>query len=475
MEAVMNSNLRRWAGLVVVCFGQLMILVDATIVNVALPYIERDLGFTPANLTWIVNAYLIAFGSFLLVAGRLGDLLGRRKVFLAGVFLFTVASVGSGFAQEADQLIVGRFLQGVGASMSAGVIIAIIVTEFRGASERARAMSVFTLVVAGGGSFGLLAGGFLTQWANWHWIFFINVPIGVLTIVFGLWLIRENEGLGFGRGIDLGGAALITAALMTGVYGIVTAADNGWTSYHTVGFEVVALVLLAAFVGLESRLANPLMPLRVFAIRTLTGASAARMFLFAGLSTNFFIGALYLQHVRGYGAFETGLAFLPTTLTVGFMSAGIAARLMARIGARSLLFAGLAVIVTALALLSNAGSGASYMPQLLVAYLLLGAGAGASFLPLLTISMSEVPMADAGMASGFSNATMQVGGAFGLAAITSISAGRASGGAVFQLAYVLAAVAVAIGLTVAVISLRESRRAARGAEVDEAKAEAEAA
>ena len=468
----MNSNLRRWAALVVVCFGQLMILVDTTIVNVALPNIQRDLGFSQATLTWVVNAYLIAFGSFLLVAGRLGDLIGRRKVFLAGVFLFTVSSVGSGFATGAEQLIVGRFLQGLGASMSAGVIIAIIVTEFREAGERARAMSVFTLVTAGGGSMGLLAGGFLTQWANWHWIFFINLPIGVLTTVFGLWLIRENEGLGIRHGIDLAGAALVTAALMLGVYGIVTAADNGWTSLHTVGFELAALALLAAFVGLESRIANPLMPLRVFAIRTLTGASVARMFLFAGLSTNFFVGALYLQHMRGYGAFQTGLAFLPSTLMVAVMSAGIAARLMARIGPRNLLMAGLAIVVTALVILSSAGSGAGYIPQLLVAYVLLGMGAGSSFLPLLTISMSEVPLADAGMASGFSNASMQVGGAFGLAAITSVSAANASGGAVFQLAYVLAAAVVGGGLAVAIVWLRARRPVAIVSDTESSEVEA---
>ena len=468
----MNSNLRRWAALVVVCFGQLMILVDTTIVNVALPNIQRDLGFSQATLTWVVNAYLIAFGSFLLVAGRLGDLIGRRKVFLAGVFLFTVSSVGSGFATGAEQLIVGRFLQGLGASLSAGVIIAIIVTEFREAAERARAMSVFTLVTAGGGSMGLLAGGFLTEWANWHWIFFINLPIGVLTTAFGLWLIRENEGLGVRHGIDLAGAALVTAALMLGVYGIVTAADNGWTSPHTLGFEVSALALLAAFVGLESRIANPLMPLRVFAIRTLTGASVARMFLFAGLSTNFFVGALYLQHIRGYGAFQTGLAFLPSTLTVGLMSAGIAARLMARIGPRNLLMAGLTVIGAGFLLLSNATAGASYMPQMLIAYILLGIGAGSSFLPLLTISMSEVPLADAGMASGFSNASMQVGGAFGLAAITSISAANAKGGGVFQFAYVLAAVMIAGGLAVAIVWLRGRRLKPVQPESEETEAEA---
>jgi EmrB/QacA subfamily drug resistance transporter len=456
----MNSNLRRWAALVVVCFGQLMIMVDTTIVNVALPNIQRDLGFSQADLTWVVNAYLIAYGSFLLVAGRLGDLIGRRKVFLAGVFLFTVASIGSGFAQGGENLIVGRFLQGLGGSLSAGVIIAIIVTEFQKPAERARAMSVFTLVIAGGGSIGLLAGGFLTQWASWHWIFFINLPIGVLTLVLGWRLIRENDGIGFRQGVDLGGAALITAALMLGVYGIVTAADNGWSSPHTIGFETAALALLAAFIGLEWRLRNPLMPLRVLAIRTLVGASAARALLFAGLSTNFFFGALYLQHIHGYNAFETGLAFLPVTLSVAVMSSGVSARLMARVGARNLLLAGLGIIVAAMAILSTAGAGASYAPQLLGAFILLGVGAGSSFLPLLTISMSEVPIADAGLGSGFSNVTMQVGGAVGLASVTTIATSHANGIGSFQLAYLLAAVIVAGALAVVLLGLRAQAAAA---------------
>src|SRR5690349_15444257 len=456
----MNSNLRRWAALVVVCFGQLMIMVDTTIVNVALPNIQRDLGFSQADLTWVVNAYLIAYGSFLLVAGRLGDLIGRRKVFLAGVFLFTIASIGSGFAQGGQNLIVGRFLQGLGGSLSAGVIIALIVTEFQKPAERARAMSVFTLVIAGGGSLGLLAGGFLTQWASWHWIFFINVPIGVLTIAFGWWLIRENQGIGFRQGVDLGGAALITAALMLGVYGIVTAADNGWSSPHTIGFETAALALLAGFIGLEWRLRNPLMPLRVLAIRTLVGASAARALLFAGLSTNFFFGALYLQHIHGYNAFETGLAFLPVTLSVAVMSSGVSARLMARVGARNLLLAGLGIIVAAMAILSTAGAGASYAPQLLGAVILLGVGAGSSFLPLLTISMSEVPIADAGLGSGFSNVTMQVGGAVGLASVTTIATSHADGIGSFQLAYLLAAVIVAGALAVVLLGLRAQAAAA---------------
>ena len=450
----MNSNLRRWLALVVVCFGQLMIVLDSTIVNVALPYMQRDLGFTQAGLTWVVNGYLIAYGSFLLVAGRLGDLVGRRKVFLAGVFLFTVASVGSGFADGADHLIVGRFLQGLGGSLSAGVIIAIIVTEFRQPAERAQAMSVFTLVIAGGGSLGLLAGGFLTQWVSWHWIFFINLPIGIATMALGAWLIDENEGIGLGQGVDIAGAILITSALMLGVYTIVTAADYGWTSVHTLGLGGAALALVAAFVLLESRLANPLVPLRVLAIRTLTGATAARALLFTGVFTNFFVGALYLQHIHGYTAFETGLAFLPTTLMIGVMSAGLAARLMARIGARNMLLAGLTIIISALVILSEVGPQTSYAPAFLIAYVLLGAGGGMSFLPLLTISMSEVPLADAGLGSGFSNVVMQVGGALGLASISSVSTAYAQGSAGFQLAYVLAAICVIASLMVVLAVLR---------------------
>ena len=467
----MNSNLRRWAGLVVVCLGQLMIMLDTTIVNVALPYMQRDLGFTQSSLTWVVNGYLIAYGSFLLVAGRLGDLIGRRKVFLAGVFLFTVASVGSGFAQGADHLIIGRFLQGLGASLSAGVIIAIIVTEFQKPAERAQAMSVFTLVIAGGGSLGLLAGGFLTQWASWHWIFFINLPIGVITLLLGWLLIDENKGLGLRGGIDIGGAVLITSALMLGVYGIVTAADYGWTSSHTIEFEGAALVLLAMFAALESRLSNPMVPMRVLRIRSLTGASGARALLFTGLFTNFFMGALYLQHVRGYSAFETGLAFLPTTLMIGVLSAGLAARLMARVGPRNLLVAGMAIIIAALAILSGVGPQTSYAPWLLTAYLMLGAGGGMSFLPLLTMSMSEVPLADAGLASGFSNVTMQIGGALGLAAIGSGATSYAQASAGYQLAYVLAAVCVAAGLAVVLIVLRSATQPVR-IQINEAEAEA---
>ena len=462
----MNSNTRRWLALVVVCFGQLMIMLDSTIVNVALPTIQRDLGFTQANLTWVVNAYLIAFGSFLLVAGRAGDLIGRKKVFLTGVVLFTVASVYAGFSQGATGLVVARFLQGLGGSLAGGVIIALIVTEFTQPAARAQAMSVFTFVIAGGGSIGLLAGGVITQWVNWHWIFFINLPIGIATFLMGAWLIQENKGLGLRHGVDVLGAAIITGALMLGVYTIVTANEFGWASAHTLGIGGVSLAMIAAFLILESRLANPIMPLRILRIRSLTGASAARALLATGMFTNFFMGVLYLQHVRGFSAFETGLAFLPTTIAIGVLSAGLTARLVARFGAVRVLIFGLTTIIAALALLAAADDHATYVPWIFVAYLMLGVGAGTSFMPLLTISMSEVPAPDAGLASGFSNLAMQVSAAIGLAAMGTISAEEArslvaqgdpipvalTGG--FQLAFVLAALCVSAGLAVVLAVLR---------------------
>jgi EmrB/QacA subfamily drug resistance transporter len=483
----MNLNIRRWVALVVVCMGQLMVMLDSTIVNVALPVIQRDLAITPANLTWVVNSYLIAYGSFLLVAGRAGDLIGRRKIFLAGVFLFTAASVAAGLSHDMTTLIAARFLQGLGGSLSGGVIIALIVTGFPQPAERAQAMSVFTFVIAGGGSLGLLVGGVLTQWVNWHWIFFINVPIGVATLLLGAWLIDENRGLGLRHGVDVPGAILITAALMLGVYAIATAADYGWTSVHTLGFGGASLALAAIFVGLQARLRNPLMPLRILKLRSLTGASAARAFLVAGMFTNFFIGALYLQHVKGFSAFTTGLAFLPTTLMLAVLSAGITARLMTRFGPRNLLLVGLLTIGSALLILAGVNEQVSYFPRIFVAYVLLGLGGGISFMPLLTISMSEVPAADAGLASGFGNVTMQVGGAIGLASLGTISTGHAralaaqgdslrvalAGG--YQLAFLLAAVSVALALAVALIALRSSHGRQTQGDFEQAEASAEAA
>jgi EmrB/QacA subfamily drug resistance transporter len=462
---------RRWLALIVVCFGQLMIVLDSTIVNVALPAIQRDLHFSQANLTWVVNAYLIAYGSLLLLAGRAGDLVGRKRVFLAGVAVFTVASGLDGLAPDSTALIAARLLQGVGGAMSAGVILALIVTGFPKPEERAQAMSIFMFVIAGGGSLGLLAGGTLTQLINWHWIFFINLPIGVGTMLLGWWLIEENEGLGLSRGVDVAGSILVSAAMMLGVYAIVTAAEMGWTSVHTLGFGAAAILLLATFFVVEARIENPIMPLRILRLRSLTGASAARALVAIGMFTTFFLGALYLQHVKGYSAFGTGLAFLPSTLALAMLSLGISARLMRSFGPRALLIPGLATITVALVLMATMDQNAGYFPGIFGAYLLFGIGAGMSFMPLTTIMMAEIPAADAGIASGVGNVTMQVGAALGLAALGTISSdhtrtlvgqGQSLVSALtagYQLGYSIAAACVAVGLLIVIFVLRTPSQA----------------
>jgi EmrB/QacA subfamily drug resistance transporter len=480
------SDRRRWIALVIVCLGQLMIMVDGTIVNVALPSIQRDLHFSPAALTWVVNAYLITYGSFVLLAGRAGDLVGRKKVFLSGVVLFTLASVLCGLAQDSVLLVAARFLQGAGAALSAGVVIALIVTSFVEPDERARAMSVFTFTVAGGGSLGLLAGGILIQSINWHWIFFINLPIGVATLLLGRVLIEENEGLGIRQGVDAWGSLLVTAALIVGAYAIVTAAEYGWASPHTLGFGGAAATLLLAFVGLETRLENPIIPLRMLRIRSLTGASGARAMLATGMFTTFFIGALYLQHVGGYTALGTGLAFLPTTLAMAALSFGVTARLMRRFGPKRLLAFGMLTVIVALVVLSGANEHTAYFPRLFIAYALIGIGAGASFMPLTIIAMAEVPATDSGLAAGISNVTMQNSAAIGLAAIGTVATGHTrvlaaqghsltgalAGG--YELAFTIAASCVVVGLLIVLVVLRSPRRA--GAEVTgEEETHAEAA
>ncbi|HXC78275.1 MAG TPA: MFS transporter [Candidatus Acidoferrum sp.] len=464
------SNRRRWLALVVICFGQFMIVLDSTIVNVALASIQRDLHFSQADLTWVVNAYLITFGSLLLLAGRAGDLIGRKKVFLAGIVLFTAASVLCGLAQDPAALIAARFLQGAGGALSSGVILALIVTGFPKPVERAQAMSVFTFVIAGGGSLGLLAGGVLTQLVSWHWIFFINLPVGVATFWLGAVLIDETEGLGLHQGVDIVGSILVTAAMVLGVYSIVTAAQYGWASAHTIGFGAAAVGLLASFLVLEGRIANPIMPLRVLRIRSLVGASVARAMLATGMFATFFLGTLYLQQVRGYSAVETGLAFLPWSISLGVLSLGITANLMRRFGPRRVLVPGMVAIVTSLAVMANTGENASYFPVLLGAYTLFGIGAGTSFMPLITIAMSEVPARDAGLASGIANVSMQISAAIGLAALGTISSGHAAALAAqgyalssaltggYQFSFGIAATCVALGLLVVLVVLRPRGR-----------------
>jgi EmrB/QacA subfamily drug resistance transporter len=458
---------RRWIALGVVCLAMLMNTLDGSVVNVALPAIQSDLNFTQSNLSWVVNAYLITFGSFLLLSGRLGDLIGRKRVFLSGVAIFTVASVVCGLAQDQVVLIAARFAQGLGGAVSSSVIIALIITEFPEPGERARAMSAYIFTAVGGGSLGLLVGGVLTQTVNWHWIFFINIPIGILTFVLGAILLEESEGSGLDRHVDVLGSILVTAALMVGIYAIVKATEYGWGSAHTLGLGAVALALLSGFVVLESRIANPIMPLRVFRIPGLAGSSAVRGFLSAGMWATFFLGALYLERVRGFGAFDTGLAFMPLTIAVAVLSTGVTAKMLARFGAMRVMVPGLLAVALALVILATTGPNAGYFPRVAVAFFLFGLGSGSAFIPLLSIAMAKVPKEDAGIASGIVNVSMQISAAIGLALLATISTDRAqtlsargeslpnalTGG--YHLAFLAAAGCVVIGVGLAFLLLRE--------------------
>ncbi len=479
INRLISGERRRWVTLAVVCMGQLMMVLDATIVNVALPSLQRDLGFSQASLAWVIDAYMIAFGSFLLLAGRLGDLLGRKRMFLTGLVVFTLASAACGLADSQVVLIVARFVQGLGGAVASAAVLALLITEFPKPSERAIALSVYTFIISSGGSIGLLAGGVLTQSLSWHWIFFINVPIGILTFALGRALITETDRLGLGHGVDVLGSLLVTVALMLGVYAIVKVTEYGWLSAHTIGFGAASLALLAVFVAVESRLRNPMFPLRILRVPGLAASSVVRGFLVTGMFSTFLLGVLYLQHVHGYGALKTGLAFLPLTLILGLMSVGVTARLMARFGALRVLLAGLVAIAGALVLLAQLPAHASYFPTIFVPFALLGLGAGMSFLPLTTIAMADVPLADAGLASGIVNASLQISAAIGIAALGTVAAERTkvlaglgqhhvqalTGG--FHLAWAIGAGAVVVGALIALIWLRPSSRSAEVAEMRE--------
>ncbi|HEY3758621.1 MAG TPA: MFS transporter [Solirubrobacteraceae bacterium] len=465
-ESERKRERRRWIALAVLCLGQLMMVLDATIVNVALPSIQRELHFSQSNLTWVINGYLVTFGGFLLLAGRVGDLVGRKKVFLVGLVMFTAASVLCGVAQDQTMLIAARIIQGVGGAVASSVILAIIVTEFPERVEQAKAMGMYAFVSAGGGSVGLLAGGALTQSLDWHWIFFVNVPIGIVTFVFGAMLIEENEGIGLAGGVDVFGSILITLATMLGAFAIVKSSEYGLFSARTLGIGGASLALLAGFLALEARLENPIMPLRILRQRMLMGSSLVRGLLITGMFSAFFLGALYLERVLGYDAIDTGLAFLPLTFSIAVMSMGIGARAVERFGGVQTLVAGLFGIIIGLLLLAVQGVHASYFPGLFFAFLALGLGAGASFLPLLTMGMSDSAPRDAGLASGIINVSVQLFGAIGLATLGTIAtdhtkalsaAGHALPSALtggYHLAYIVAAACVGVGVLAALVVLR---------------------
>jgi len=485
-ESASRRERRRWIALGVLCLGQLMMVLDATIVNVALPSIQRELHFTQANLTWVIDGYLITFGGFLLLAGRFGDLIGRKKVFLGGLVLFVAASIVCGVAGSQAMLIGARLVQGVGGAVASSVILAIIVTEFPERVEQAKAMGMYAFVSAGGGSIGLLAGGALTQSLSWHWIFFVNVPIGAIALLLGWALIEENEGIGLSGGVDVLGSILITLATMVGAFAIVKSSEYGLHSARTLGAGGASLVLLGAFLALEARLRNPIMPLRILRLRMLMGSSLVRGLLVTGMFSAFFLGALYLEHVLRYNAIDTGLAFMPLTIAIAIMSMGISARAVERFGSVQTLAVGLVGIVVGLVLLAGQGVHASYFPGLFLAFLALGLGAGASFLPLLTIGMADAPARDAGLASGIINVSVQLFGAIGLATLGTIAtdhtkalsdggqplASALTGG--YHLAYIVAAACVAGGILAAFLVLRppsdpvvqESEEYAQDAEVE---------
>jgi EmrB/QacA subfamily drug resistance transporter len=475
------SDRNRWIALYVLCTGMLMIVLDITVTNVALPSIKDDLGFSQSSLAWVVNAYLITFGGLLLLAGRIGDLIGRRRVFLYGLAVFVVASILCGASQSEAMLIGARLLQGIGGAMTSAVILGMIVTMFPEPAEQAKAVGVYAFVASAGGAVGLLIGGILTQTINWHWIFFVNAPIGAACAFFAHRLLEDDKGIGFGEGADALGAVLITASLMLGVYTIVEpAATEGWGAPLTLGLGAGSLVLLGLFIAREATARTPLIPLRIFRSRNVTGANLVQVLTVAGMFGMFFMGSLYLQLVQGYDALQIGLAFLPICIIMGALTGRYSEPLIMRFGARRLLFPGLALVVAGLVLFTQAPVDATYVVDVLPVLILMGIGIGICFPALMTIAMSGATRADAGLASGLVNTTAQVGGALGLAVLATLStersdsleaAGRSTAEALtsgYHLAFWIAAGLVLAAIAVAALVIQPEERAAEQfAEEDE--------
>ena len=471
MKADVTNDRRRWMALYVLCVGMLMIVLDITIVNVALPSIQDDLGFSQNDLAWVVNAYLIPFGGLLLLAGRVGDLVGQRRVFLTGLAVFTGASVLCAVAQSQEMLIGARFVQGIGGALTSAVILGMIVMMFPEQPDQGKAIGMYTFVAVSGSSIGLLAGGALTEAINWHWIFFVNLPIGVATTLAALRLIDNSEGIGLDQGADILGAVLITAGLMLGVYTILEVEQVGWGSSQTLVLGGASLALLAAFVARQAVIANPLMPLRLFRSRNVTGSNLVQALTVVGMFGLFFLGALYLQRILGYTPFEVGLAFLPATIVMAAMSFRFTARLNMRYGAKPTLLPGMALILAGMLLFALTPVDATYAVDLLPAMIVFGLGAGLAFPSLMTLAMSGATRSDSGLASGLVNTSVQVGGAIGLAVLATLATERTEGlladgeatasalNSGYHLAYVIGAVLVTAAIVVAVTVLQPEERA----------------
>jgi EmrB/QacA subfamily drug resistance transporter len=424
---------QRWWALMVLCLGVLMIVLDTTIVNVALPSIREDLHFTETSLVWVVNAYMLTFGGFLLLGGRLGDLLGHRRMFLAGLTLFTVASLACGLAQGQGLLIAARAAQGLGGAVVSAVSLSLIMNLFTEAGERARAMGVYGFVCAGGGSIGVLLGGLLTSALSWHWIFLVNIPIGVLVYALCLRLLPGAKAQAAGGKLDVAGAVTVTASLMLAVYAVVNGNEAGWTSAQSLGLIGAAVLLMALFLGIEARVAAPLMPLGLFRLRNVATANVVGVLWAAAMFAWFFVSALYMQQVLRYDAMQVGLAFLPANLIMAAFSLGLSAKLVMRFGIRGPLTTGLLLAALGLALFARAPIDGSFVADVLPGMLLLGLGAGIAFNPMLLAAMSDVEPSQSGLASGVVNTAFMMGGALGLAVLASLAAARttalAAGGA----------------------------------------------
>ena len=418
------DNRTRWLALYVLCLGDLMIVLDTTIVNVALPSIRQDLGFSPTSLAWVVNAYLLTFGGFLLLGGRLGDLFGHRKLFLIGISLFTAASVACGISTTQGLLVASRAVQGIGGAIVSAVALSLMMNLFTEQAERAKAMGIFGFVMAGGGSLGVLLGGILTDVLNWHWIFLVNVPIGVAVILLTLRLLPVGPGSAAGGRIDVAGAITVTASLMLAVYAIVKGNDAGWVTVQTLGLLAAAAALLALFIGIEARVRSPLMPLALFRLRNVVTANVVGILWAAAMFAWFFVSALYLQLVLGYSPLQVGLAFLPANLIMGAFSIGLSAKLVMRYGFRIPLATGLSVAAVGLVLFARAPVDGSFVVDVLPSMILLGIGAGMAFNPVLLAAMSDVDPSESGLASGVVNTAFMMGGALGLAILVSLAASR---------------------------------------------------
>jgi EmrB/QacA subfamily drug resistance transporter len=463
------SDRRKWLALYVLCTGMLMIVVDGTIVNVALPSIQDDLGFSQSNLAWVVNAYMIPFGGLLLLAGRLGDLIGQRRIFLWGLVVFTAASALCAASQSQEMLIGARFIQGIGGALTSAVILAMIFRMFSSPADQAKAIGVFGFVASAGGSIGLLAGGVLTEAISWHWIFFINLPIGVATAYAAVRLVDDYEGVGLSEGADLLGAALLTGGLMLGVYNILQISEEGWFATQTLILGGISAALVAAFIARQARIANPLVPLRLFRSRNVSGANIVQALLVAGMFGMFFMGALYMQRVLGYDPLDVGFAFLPATLAMGIMSLKVSDRVNMRFGPRAVLIPSLFALMAGLLLFARTPVDGGFWVDLMPPMVLLGIGAGLAFPALMTLAMSGVEMTEQGLASGLVNTSVQVGGAIGLAVLATLSTDRTESltadgepiaqalNAGYHLAYLVGAALVAVAVVVAVVVLRSQK------------------